>query len=85
MKFCNDCAVPESSKCVTVECPPACDGSEQSCPCFKFDCFKAGKTFHKKKTKIGSETHGQWLICRYKLYLYHNGPKIKATEPTIFY
>ena len=43
MKFCNDCAVPESSKCDTVECPPACNGSEQSCPCFNFDCFKAGK------------------------------------------
>ena len=45
MKFCNDCAVPESSKCSTVECPPACDGSEQQCPCFNFDCFKAGKIF----------------------------------------
>ena len=44
MKFCNDCAVPESSKCLTVECPPACDGGEQQCPCFNFDCFKAGKS-----------------------------------------
>ena len=43
MKFCNDCAVPESSKCLTVECPPACNGSEQQCPCFNFDCFKAGE------------------------------------------
>ena len=42
MKFCNNCAVPESNKCDAVSCPPACNGAEDACPCFQTGCFKAG-------------------------------------------
>ena len=42
MKFCNNCAVPESQKCDAVSCPPACNGAEDACPCFNTGCFKAG-------------------------------------------
>lgn len=42
MKFCNNCAVPESNKCDAVSCPPACNGAEDACPCFNTGCFKAG-------------------------------------------
>ena len=42
MKYCNNCAVPESNKCDTVNCPPACNGAEDVCPCFNSGCFKAG-------------------------------------------
>ena len=42
MKFCNNCAVPESQNCDAVSYPPTCNGAEDACPCFNTGCFKAG-------------------------------------------
>ena len=46
MKFCNNCAVPESKKCDALKCPSTCNGAENVCPCFNAGCAKAGTHFY---------------------------------------
>ena len=66
MKYCNNCAVPESNKCDAVNCPPACNGAEDACPCFNASCFKAGGYLNRELSSTDSLVSVQNLIILFQ-------------------